>query len=56
MEISAVCVRILQKPELVGEIEAEVLGKLLPPELLGPLEEQYLHNQQVSLLCSCPVH
>ncbi|XP_041669012.1 tumor necrosis factor alpha-induced protein 2-like isoform X2 [Cheilinus undulatus] len=40
---------ILQKPELSCEISAEVLGKLLPKELLEPLEEQYLSKQQDEL-------
>lgn len=46
--IFAVCLRILQKAELAGEIDAEALGKLLPKELLEPLEEQYLSKQQVT--------
>ncbi|XP_069016953.1 tumor necrosis factor alpha-induced protein 2-like isoform X1 [Embiotoca jacksoni] len=37
---------ILQKPELVGEIDTEALGKLLPKELLQPLEKHYLSNEQ----------
>uniref|UniRef100_A0A3P8S1A7 TNF alpha induced protein 2 n=1 Tax=Amphiprion percula TaxID=161767 RepID=A0A3P8S1A7_AMPPE len=40
---------ILQKPELVNEIDAEALGKLLPEHLLEPLEEQFLSNQQSEL-------
>ncbi|XP_051812544.1 tumor necrosis factor alpha-induced protein 2 isoform X2 [Acanthochromis polyacanthus] len=40
---------ILQKPELVNEIDAEALGKLLPEDLLEPLEEQFLSNQQSEL-------
>lgn len=39
------CVRILQK--LAGDIDHETLGKLLPENLLEPLEEQYLSKQQV---------
>lgn len=46
--ISAVSVRILQKPELASEIDVEALGKLLPEQLLKPLEDQYLNKQQVS--------
>ncbi|XP_020505357.1 tumor necrosis factor alpha-induced protein 2 isoform X1 [Labrus bergylta] len=41
--------QILQKPELSCEINAEVLGKLLPEELLKPLEEQFLSKQQEEL-------
>ncbi|XP_031729063.1 tumor necrosis factor alpha-induced protein 2 isoform X1 [Anarrhichthys ocellatus] len=41
--------QILQKPELVGEIDVEALGKLLPEELLKPLEDQYLSKQQEDL-------
>ncbi|XP_070835817.1 tumor necrosis factor alpha-induced protein 2-like [Chaetodon trifascialis] len=41
--------QILQKAELVGEIDAEALGKLLPKESLEPLEEQYLSKQQDEL-------
>ncbi|XP_035530467.1 tumor necrosis factor alpha-induced protein 2-like isoform X2 [Morone saxatilis] len=40
---------ILQKPQLVNEINKEALGKLLPDELLEPLEEQYLSKQQEEL-------
>lgn len=40
-------IRILQKPELASEIDIEALGKLLPKELLEPLEEQYLSKRQV---------
>lgn len=45
---SSLCVRLLRKPELAGEIDTELLGKLLPKELLEPLEEQYLSKQKVS--------
>ncbi|XP_053192025.1 tumor necrosis factor alpha-induced protein 2-like [Scomber japonicus] len=38
---------ILQK--LAGEIDHEALGKLLPQDLLEPLEEQYLTKQQSEL-------
>lgn len=41
--------QILQKPELASEIDAKALGKLLPDELLEPLEEQYLSKQQSEL-------
>ncbi|XP_050934235.1 tumor necrosis factor alpha-induced protein 2 isoform X1 [Lates calcarifer] len=41
---------LLQKPALASEINAEALGKLLPPELLEPLEEQYLSKQQHELM------
>ncbi|KAM6917365.1 tumor necrosis factor alpha-induced protein 2 [Lycodopsis pacificus] len=41
--------QILQKPELTGEIDVEALGKLLPEELLKPLEDQYLSKQQEKL-------
>ncbi|XP_074548372.1 tumor necrosis factor alpha-induced protein 2-like [Halichoeres trimaculatus] len=41
--------QILQKPELVTEINSEVMGKLLNQELLEPLEEQYLSKQQEEL-------
>ncbi|XP_059209245.1 tumor necrosis factor alpha-induced protein 2-like [Centropristis striata] len=40
---------ILQKRELVNEINIEALGKLLPKELLKPLEDQYLSKQQGEL-------
>ncbi|XP_070698095.1 tumor necrosis factor alpha-induced protein 2-like [Pempheris klunzingeri] len=40
---------ILQKPELAGDIDSEALGKLLPKELLDPMEEQYLTKQQEEL-------
>ncbi|XP_017262998.1 tumor necrosis factor alpha-induced protein 2 isoform X2 [Kryptolebias marmoratus] len=43
---------ILKKPELMGEIDAAALGKLLPEDLLEPLEEQYL-NKQESELSTC---
>lgn len=49
--ISAVF-RILQKPELTREIDTESLEKLLPKELLDPLEEQYLNKQQVYYIFS----
>lgn len=45
---SVLCARILQKPELAGEIDAAALGKLLPDDLLEPLEEQFLSKQQVT--------
>uniref|UniRef100_A0A3P8PJ96 Exocyst complex component Sec6 n=1 Tax=Astatotilapia calliptera TaxID=8154 RepID=A0A3P8PJ96_ASTCA len=38
---------ILEKPELASNINTEALGKLLPDELLKPLEEQYLSKQQL---------
>ncbi|KAM6969475.1 tumor necrosis factor alpha-induced protein 2 [Tautogolabrus adspersus] len=41
--------QILQKPELSCEIDAEVLGKLLPTKLLKPLEDQFLSKQQEEL-------
>ncbi|KAK2826754.1 hypothetical protein Q5P01_020968 [Channa striata] len=41
---------ILQKQELSSEINGEVLGKLLPAELLEPLEEQYLSNRQTEVM------
>nr|XP_019960318.1 PREDICTED: tumor necrosis factor alpha-induced protein 2 [Paralichthys olivaceus] len=41
---------LLQKPWLVGEISSEPLGKLLPEELLKPLEEQYLSSKQSELM------
>ncbi|XP_053289832.1 tumor necrosis factor alpha-induced protein 2 isoform X1 [Pleuronectes platessa] len=37
------------KPELVGEISVEPLGKLLSEEHLKPLEEQYLSTKQIEL-------
>ncbi|KAE8290327.1 hypothetical protein D5F01_LYC12049 [Larimichthys crocea] len=40
---------LLRKPELAGEIDTELLGKLLPKELLEPLEEQYLSKQKDEL-------
>ncbi|XP_037602954.1 tumor necrosis factor alpha-induced protein 2 isoform X1 [Sebastes umbrosus] len=40
---------ILSKPELVNEIDNKALGKLLPKELLEPLEDQYLSKQQEEL-------
>ncbi|XP_060938379.1 tumor necrosis factor alpha-induced protein 2-like [Limanda limanda] len=39
-----------QKPELVGEISVEPLGKLLSEEHLKPLEEQYLSTKQTELM------
>lgn len=47
-------VRILQKPELAPHVSVAETGKLLPEEVLGPLEEQYLNKQQVSSCCSPP--
>uniref|UniRef100_UPI0037E91355 tumor necrosis factor alpha-induced protein 2-like isoform X1 n=2 Tax=Semicossyphus pulcher TaxID=241346 RepID=UPI0037E91355 len=41
--------QILQKPELAAVIDADALGKLLPEEMLKPLEEQYLSKQQDEL-------
>lgn len=46
--LSALCTRILEKPELASNINTEALGNLLPDELLKPLEEQYLSKQQVT--------
>ncbi|XP_037550692.1 tumor necrosis factor alpha-induced protein 2-like [Nematolebias whitei] len=40
---------ILKKPELVGEIDVEALGTLLPQDLLEPLEAQYLNKQESEL-------
>nr|XP_015824468.2 tumor necrosis factor alpha-induced protein 2 [Nothobranchius furzeri]XP_054598069.1 tumor necrosis factor alpha-induced protein 2 [Nothobranchius furzeri] len=40
---------IFQKPELSSEIDSAALGKLLPKELLEPLEEQYLSKQKTDL-------
>ncbi|XP_047466534.1 tumor necrosis factor alpha-induced protein 2-like [Mugil cephalus] len=40
---------IFQDPELASEINVESLGKLLPQELLVPLEKQYLDNQEAEL-------
>ncbi|KAG8013091.1 Tumor necrosis factor alpha-induced protein 2 [Nibea albiflora] len=40
---------LLQKPELAAEIDTEPLGKLLPKELVEPLEEQYLNKQKDEL-------
>ncbi|XP_026195865.1 tumor necrosis factor alpha-induced protein 2-like isoform X2 [Anabas testudineus] len=40
---------ILQSPDLAREIDTEAFGKLLPKELLEPLEEQYLSKQQSEL-------
>lgn len=44
---SALCSRILNEPELEGEINAAALGDLLPDELLVPLEDQYVCSQEV---------
>ncbi|XP_047467786.1 tumor necrosis factor alpha-induced protein 2-like isoform X2 [Mugil cephalus] len=41
--------RIFQNPELASEINVESLGKLLPQELLVPLEKQYLDKQEAEL-------
>ncbi|TNN33995.1 Tumor necrosis factor alpha-induced protein 2 [Liparis tanakae] len=41
--------QVLQKPELSSEMDVDSLGKLLPEELLRPLEDQYLSKQQVEL-------
>lgn len=46
--ISALCVSILKNPQLASEIDIEALGKLLPKELLEPLEEQFLSKQEVT--------
>ncbi|KAM9708900.1 tumor necrosis factor alpha-induced protein 2 isoform 1-T1 [Menidia menidia] len=47
---------ILQKPELASEIDDAALGKLLPNELLEPLEEQYLTREMSELsLCMSQV-
>ncbi|XP_041828814.1 tumor necrosis factor alpha-induced protein 2 isoform X2 [Melanotaenia boesemani] len=40
---------ILEKPELASDINSAALGKLLPKELLEPLEEQYLSKQKDEL-------
>ncbi|XP_003962908.2 tumor necrosis factor alpha-induced protein 2 [Takifugu rubripes] len=40
---------ILQKPELAPHISVAEMGKLLPEEVLEPLEEQYLNKQQDEL-------
>ncbi|KAM9841954.1 tumor necrosis factor alpha-induced protein 2-like [Aulostomus maculatus] len=40
---------LLQKPQLTDEIDIQALGKLLPEEVLEPLEEQYLSKQQSEL-------
>nr|XP_046269277.1 tumor necrosis factor alpha-induced protein 2-like isoform X2 [Scatophagus argus]XP_046269278.1 tumor necrosis factor alpha-induced protein 2-like isoform X2 [Scatophagus argus] len=40
---------ILQKPELAADIDGEALEKLLPKELLEPLEDQYLSKQEEEL-------
>lgn len=42
------CFRILKKPELASEIDSAALGQLLPGDLLGSLEEQYLTTQEVT--------
>lgn len=47
-------VRILQKPELAPHVSVAEMGKLLPEEVLGPLEEQYLSKQQVSRAAAHP--
>ncbi|XP_029317293.1 tumor necrosis factor alpha-induced protein 2 isoform X2 [Cottoperca gobio] len=41
--------QILQKPQLASVIDVEALGKLLPKELLEPMEKEYLSLQQVML-------
>ncbi|XP_005811339.1 tumor necrosis factor alpha-induced protein 2 [Xiphophorus maculatus] len=40
---------ILKKPELASEIDSAALGQLLPGDLLGSLEEQYLTTQETEL-------
>ncbi|RVE66348.1 hypothetical protein OJAV_G00106340 [Oryzias javanicus] len=40
---------IFENPELACEIDAAALGKLLPEELLQPLEEQHLSKQTAEL-------
>lgn len=47
MTRSAPVVRILRMPELAPHVSVGELGKLLPEEVLEPLEEQYLSKQQV---------
>lgn len=49
-------VRILQKPELAPHVSVAEMGKLLPEEVLRPLEEQYLTKQQVSRAATRPPH
>ncbi|XP_067336609.1 tumor necrosis factor alpha-induced protein 2-like [Channa argus] len=41
---------IFKKPQLAGHIDTEGLEKLLPKELLEPLEEQYLSKRQSELM------
>ncbi|XP_063353744.1 tumor necrosis factor alpha-induced protein 2-like [Pelmatolapia mariae] len=41
---------MFDKPELASNINTEVLGNLLPDELLKPLEEKYLSKQQSDLM------
>lgn len=41
---------ILQKLQLTSEINTSGLGKLLPEEILEPLEQQYLSHQQTDLM------
>ncbi|XP_037342784.2 tumor necrosis factor alpha-induced protein 2-like [Pungitius pungitius] len=41
--------QVLQKTELAGEMDVAALGKLLPEELLKPLEDQFLSGQQEEL-------
>ncbi|XP_029983441.1 tumor necrosis factor alpha-induced protein 2 isoform X2 [Sphaeramia orbicularis] len=40
---------ILQKPQITANINTKALGKLLPEDLLKPLEEQYLNKHQAEL-------
>ncbi|KAK2826755.1 hypothetical protein Q5P01_020969 [Channa striata] len=42
--------QIFKQPELAGHFHTEALGKLLPKELLDPLEEQYLSKRQIELM------
>lgn len=46
--VSSLCHRVLQKPQMAGEMDVAALGKLLPEELLKPLEDQYLNRRQVT--------
>uniref|UniRef100_A0AAQ4NXB1 Tumor necrosis factor, alpha-induced protein 2b n=1 Tax=Gasterosteus aculeatus aculeatus TaxID=481459 RepID=A0AAQ4NXB1_GASAC len=40
---------VLQKPQMAGEMDVAALGKLLPEELLKPLEDQYLSRREEEL-------
>ncbi|XP_053701315.1 tumor necrosis factor alpha-induced protein 2 [Synchiropus splendidus] len=41
---------LYKSADLASQIDTEALGRLLPVELLGPLEQQYLSRQKVEMM------